>query len=764
MSEAAVREDRAETQADPPALGAAASEDAVTEGTAAEIAPGGGDRTASSATQPGFGAAFARAEAANGRPVARVLLDSALPQLDHLFDYAVPLELAGELRVGQRVRVPFRSKDRRSFGYVIEFAERSDFGGELSPIANIVSQVPLLTPEVWRLARAVADRAGGSAGDILRLAIPARQVRAEKKHLAAEGEAVMRRGAAVESAETDSIGAAAAPSAAPAAAAEAAAAEAGVTGSPGAAEGRDLAASGERGIAAQLVEGARLSLTASHEPERLHTGEWVGRWSAQLARLAVEVHALGRSVIIIAPDYRDLDQLRDALAAHGHPDIVRVDSRQSAGERYAGFLRALDAEPRIVLGNRSAVYAPAYRLGAILMWDDGDPVLAEPLAPYVHARDAALVRSAQSSAGLFFAGHARSTEVQRLIDIGYVRAQQNPPRRTRVVHADASIAPEAFAGRVPEFAARAIREGLRSGPVLVQVAAPGYAPIAVCAQCGDPARCRACGGPVGFRVVGRASCRWCGEYAEAWRCGACDGRVLEERGAGSGRTAEQFERQFEGARVILSDGDQPRERVDARPALVVATRGAEPLAAGGYRTVVLLDAERLLSIETLRAGEDCLRWWENAAALAADDGLCVMASGGGSVVQAFVTGRTEQWLRHELRDRQELRYPPAVRVASVSGGPDEVERALLKLDGLPGVDALGPTAIPPGGVAKTPHGLVRAIVRFDYAQGAEVASRLRGALVADAAGSSSRGRSRTPGRARPEALRLRFDDRGVFDG
>ncbi|WP_336991743.1 hypothetical protein [Leucobacter sp. VD1] len=670
------------------------------------------------------GAAFARAEGSNGRPVARVLLDSSLPQLDHLFDYAVPAELADDLRVGQRVRVPFRSRDRRSFGYLIEFAERSDFGGELSPIADIVSLVPQLTPEVWRLARAVADRAGGSAGDILRLAIPNRQLRVEKKHLAAP--------ASEDSAQATAN---AIPDASP-----------------------------EYQIADELVAGARLALTSSHGPERLHTGEWVGSWAAQLARLAIAVHAFGRSAILVAPDYRDLDQLRDALAALGHPEIVRVDSRQSNAERYASFLRALDPEPCIVLGNRSAVYAPAHELGAIIMWDDGDPVLAEPLTPYVHARDAALVRAGQSGAGLFFASHARSSEVQRLVELGYVRAQRNPPRRARIVHADASMAPDAFAGRVPEFAARTIREGLRSGPVLVQVATPGYAPVAVCGDCGDLARCGACGGPVGFRVVGRASCRWCGEHAEAWRCPSCDGRRLEQRGMGSARTVEQFERQFEGARVILSDGEHPRESVDARPALVVATRGAEPLAAGGYRAVVLLDAERLLSIETLRAGEDCLRWWENAAALTAPDGICLMASGGGPVVRAFVTGRTEEWLHGELRDRHALRYPPAVRVASVSGGPEEVDRALQQLAGLPGVDHLGPTPIPPGGPAKTPAGLVRAIVRFDYGQGAEVATRLRGALVADAAGSSSRTRGRAPGRARPEALRLRFDDRGVFDG
>ncbi|QZY51904.1 primosomal protein N' family DNA-binding protein [Leucobacter tenebrionis] len=697
------------------------------------------------------GAAFERAEAANGRPVARVLLDSALPQLDHLFDYAVPPELADELRVGQRVRVPFRSKDRRSFGYVIEFAERSDFGGELSAIADIVTPVPQLTPEVWRLARAVADRAGGSAGDILRLAIPTRQVRVEKKHLA-------------RTAPSEPVKAAPAAAAVVPTPAEAAPADAVVAPTPADPALEPTQPAPEDGIAAALIDGARLALTSSHGPERLHTGEWVGGWAAQLARLAIAVHARGRSAILVVPDYRDLDQVRDALAALGHTDAVRVDSRQSNAERYAGFLRALDPEPRIVLGNRSAVYAPAHRLGAIILWDDGDPVLAEPLAPYVHARDAALVRAGQSGAGLFFASHARSSEVQRLVDIGYVRAQQNPPRRTRIVHADASMTPDAFAGRVPEFAARTIREGLRHGPVLVQVATPGYAPVAVCTECGDLARCNACGGPIGFRVVGRASCRWCGEHAEGWRCTTCDGRRLEERGMGSGRTVEQFERQFEGARVILSDGEHPRELVDARPALVVATRGAEPLAAGGYRAVVLLDAERLLSLETLRAGEDCLRWWENAAALAAPDGICLMASGGGPVVRAFVTGRTEEWLRTELRDRHALRYPPAVRVASVSGGPDEVERALRQIADLPGVDHLGPTPIPPGGAAKTPPGLVRAIVRFDYAQGAEAASRLRGALVADAAGSSSRTRGRAPGRARPEALRLRFDDRGVFDG
>ena len=655
-----------------------------------------------------------QAEAPAGRAVAQVLLDSQLPHLDHLFDYAVPEDLAADLRVGQRVRVPFRSQQRRSQGYVVGFADRSEFPGELQPIAEIVGRVPVLAPEIYRLARAVADRAGGSAFDILRLAIPPRVVRAETRHLASP------------------------------------AADAG-------AQPVDPPLSeAERELGARLCDGDRLSVIADHGPVRLATGEWVGGWALPLARAALAVCAAGRSAIVVVPDYRDLDQVRDTFAALGARHVVRVDARQAAGERYASFLRALEPQPCIVLGNRSAVYAPAHRLGAIFMWDDGDPLHAEPLAPYVHARDAALVRAEQSGAGLWFGGHVRSAEVQRLVDLGYVRSSTHPPRRTRVIAAEHLRERDPRPERLPELATRTLREGLRGGPVLVQVATPGYAPIAVCGRCGDLGRCRVCRGPLGSRsATGHASCRWCGELATSWRCETCGGSTLRVVGAGSARTAEQFEAQFPGVRVVLSDGEHPVERVDSRPALVVATRGAEPLAAAGYRAVVLLDADRLLNLPTLRAGEDCLRWWSNAAALAAPDATCVVASGGGPVVRAFTTGRLHEWLRSELQDRQVLRYPPAVRVASVAGGTAEVDRALATLDDLAGVDVLGPASIA--------EGLVRAIVRFDYASGAEVARRLRGALVADAAGGRSRVAGRRPGRAPREALRLRFDDRGVFD-
>ncbi|HWR86600.1 MAG TPA: primosomal protein N', partial [Rhodoglobus sp.] len=118
--------------------------------------------------------------------VARVLVDSPLPQLDRLFDYAIPHALLEHVRPGVRVRAPLRSAGRIADGFVVEIIEAGGFDGPLSELDAVVSPIPVLAPEVWTLARRAADRAAGSAIDIVRLAVPGRQARVEKAHLAAE--------------------------------------------------------------------------------------------------------------------------------------------------------------------------------------------------------------------------------------------------------------------------------------------------------------------------------------------------------------------------------------------------------------------------------------------------------------------------------------------------------------------------------------------------------------------------------------------------
>ncbi|MCU1438546.1 MAG: hypothetical protein JWP66_1633, partial [Naasia sp.] len=311
--------------------------------------------------------------------VARVMVDSPLPQLDRLFDYAIPAPLAGLVGAGMRVRVPLRSAGRIADGLVVELGPAGDYPGPLSELEELLSTVPVLAPEVWTLARRVADRAAGTASDVIRLAVPKRQVRVEKAWLATRAEPDVRP----------------APHPLPDDLAEL------PTGYP------------SSRVAAALRDGGRLAVDAVARVVELPDGRWVGHWATTMAAAAAAALAgtaenPGGSAILCVPDYRDQDQLMAALHAVLPAErIVRMDAKQSNPDRYRAFLRCIEDRPLAIVGNRSVLYAPASRLGLIAVWDDGDPLHSEPLSPYVHARDAALVRQEQQGCALIFLGHSR---------------------------------------------------------------------------------------------------------------------------------------------------------------------------------------------------------------------------------------------------------------------------------------------------------------------------------------------------------------------
>jgi primosomal protein N' (replication factor Y) len=650
--------------------------------------------------------------------VARVMIDSPLPQLDRLFDYAIPDSLAAAALPGVRVRVPLRSIGRIADGYIVEVTSAGGFAGALSELDSVVSSARVLAPEIWTLCRRLADRAAGNASDIVRLAVPKRQVRVEKAWLlesAAESSAQVVP-IAVAGFDTDRI---------------------------------DLA----------LATGGRLAVDAVPRVVEVRStadapSQWVGHWAITMAACATRALAAGGSAILAVPDYRDQEQLVTALRAVLPADrIVHLDARQPNPDRYHALLACLGDTPLAIVGNRSVLYAPAKTPALIAVWDEGDPLHNEPLGPYVHARDIALVRQELQGPALFFLSHTRSTEVERLVGLGWldelaaVRPVAPKVLPTAQQQSQDRLAAQA---RIPSSAWREARAALEHGPVLVQVARPGYAPRLACAGCGNTARCQRCEGPLRLKTArSTPSCSWCGKLATQWSCSQCAGTDFRMVGQGTGRTAEDLGRAFPGVRIIIADGDRPILAVDAAPALVIATRGAEPIAAGGYRAVLLLDGERMLARESLRVGEDCLRWWSNAIALAAPGATTVLVGVGGALASALATWQRFDYLRSDLADRRALRFPPAVRVATVTGTPETVQAAVSAIRAIDRVDVLGPVEAVEGGV--------RAIVRFDYAEGAAVATGLRAEVIRAATARRSRAGGAN-GRMALPTLRVRFDD------
>ncbi|WP_354575416.1 primosomal protein N' [Frigoribacterium sp. UYMn621] len=669
--------------------------------------------------------------------VARVLIDSPLPQLDRLFDYSIPSAMVADAQPGVRVRVPLRSMGRIADGFIVEVTGAGEFAGTLSELETVVSTARVLSPEVWMLARRLADRAAGSASDIVRLAVPKRQVRVEKAWLLDASASASAGASANTSARAEPSGVVVA---------------------------RPVPGFDTDRIDLALATGGRLAVDAVPRVVEVPAAgggapRWVGHWATTMAASATRALAAGGSAILAVPDYRDQEQLVTALRAVLPADrIVHLDARQSNPDRYRALLSCLGDTPLAIVGNRSVLYAPAARLGLMAIWDEGDPLHTEPLSPYVHARDIALVRQELQGSALFFLSHARSTEVERLVEVGWldeltaVRAVPPKVLPTAQQQSQDRLAAQA---RIPSSAWREARAALEHGPVLVQVARPGYAPRLACASCGTTARCQRCEGPLRLKTArSTPSCSWCGKLATDWSCANCAGTAFRMIGQGTGRTAEDLGRAFPGVRIIIADGDRPILSVDAEPALVIATRGAEPIAAGGYRAVLLLDGERMVARESLRVGEDCLRWWANAIALAAPGATTVLVGVGGALASALATWRRADYLRSELADRRTLRFPPAVRVATVTGTSETVQAAVDAIHTIDRVDVLGPVETPDGGV--------RAIVRFDYGEGAAVASGLRAEVIRAATSRRKRPGGAT-GRVGLPTLRVRFDDALSFD-
>ena len=615
-------------------------------------------------------------------PVARVLVDVPLAHLDKPFDYLVPRKLDASVVPGSRVKVRFAGQDVD--GFVVERVAESDHPGRLMPLRRAVSGEPVLSPAVARLSELVAARYAGTRSDVLRLAVPPRHATVEKEP---------------------------SPPAPP--------------GEP------DVAAA----VAAwaPYADGAVVrALAAGGSPRHVWAALPGADWPRLLAHAAAATLASGRGSLLCVPDHRDVARADEALTAVlGAGRHVTLTADAGPAARYRAFLAVSRGTVQVVVGTRAAAFAPVRDLGLVAMWDDGDDLYAEPRAPYPHTREVLLTRAQEESCAALVGGFARTVEGEYLVRTGWAEELAAPRTTVRTVAPQVAVTgatdrelerdPHARSARLPRTAYDAIRAGLEHGPVLIQTPRQGYVTSLACDRCRTPARCRACRGPLHLPSPSEPpQCRWCGTPEPQWACAECGNRGLRAPVLGERRTAEELGRAFPSVPVRTSGGDRVLPRVDARPAVVVATPGAEPVAEGGYACVVLLDTWLMLSRPDLRTTEESLRRWLDAAALArpGDAGGRVVAVGDPAdpTLQALVRWDPVGFAQREMADRQSAHLPPASRLATVIGAEADVEAAAAALVLPEGAELLGP--VPADDDA------VRLVVRVPRASGAALSRAL----------------------------------------
>ncbi len=676
-------------------------------------------------------------------PIARVAVDVSLAHLDRTFDYQVSESDADAAQPGTRVRVRFAG--RLLDGFVLERAAHSDHDGQLGFIERVVSPERILTPEVAKLARAVADRYAGSLADVLRLAVPPRHARVE--------------GPTARKVVTED------------------------QNDPVVAPPADEAPAADKAVPPQQIDrtawrayaagDAFLTAVQQGRPVRAVWQALPGEdWPARLAETAALALQGGRGALLVVPDARDLERLDAALKNLLTPtDYVTLAADLGPAERYRRYLRLSRGQVKVAAGTRAAAFAPISDLALVAVFDDGDDLLAEPRAPYPHTREVLMLRSAAQRCALLVGGYSRTAEAQLLVGSGWARpitadrstVRARSPRIEAAGDEYATGADSAAAGaRLSPAAFAAARAALAAGrPVLVQVPRRGYLPSLSCGRCRRPARCRHCHGPLAMGAAHRLpACRWCGVPEAHFNCPACGSTEFRTTVIGARRTAEELGRAFPGVALITSAGDTIRAQIPDEPAIVVATPGAEPI--GRYGAALLLDGFALLGRADLRAAQEALRRWMTAAALVVPSGdggrVVVGADSSLPTVQALIRWDPAGHAAAELAGRTELGFPPAVAMASIQGPEPEVGAAAEGLQLPLGGEILGPVLLedlpPPTGArargTAPPIGTARVLVRVPSAGRKQLVAQIKALAAARSV------------RKQDENLRLRIDPDELF--
>ncbi|MEX0914232.1 MAG: hypothetical protein WDZ57_04695 [Demequina sp.] len=573
--------------------------------------------------------------------VVRVCIDTPLPHLDRLFDYAVPPKWQADAQVGARARVRFAG--RLVNAVIVETATHSDFEGTLTQVSSVAA-LPSYTPQALTLARAVAERYAGSLWDVLRLMAPPRVA------------AVERRDWGPPTVDTERYR------------------QAGQQCDDTAREG---------GLSTWDVETApRVVWTAPPEREVRTTVP-----ARRLLAAPLAVAASDRTALVVVPDARAIAVLERTLSDLGLTrwtsrsggDYTVLDHDDGASRRYSSYLAGMLGHVRLIIGTRPAVLHPAPTLGIVVVWDEASNTYEEPHAPYPHARTVAAMRVGLEGTGLLLASFAPSVDAAALVAHEWAHAAQATRDKFRQmapaveVLTDARRDMEGGSGWhwMPGSAWRSLVRAISHGPVAVVVPRVGYVHALACARCGTWAACRECGGTLRIPAPGAdPECTACATTHEHWHCEECQSAVPKQVSQGVQRVTEQLRVMSRGWDVHVSTGATgplPDFSVDA--GMVIATPGALPAVEGGYTHVVVIGAQTPAS-GGLGAEMTALRWWLSVAALArargGGGGVTLVGELPEAVQRALTTWTPWSMAVNEYSERAQLGLPPARRVLQVA--------------------------------------------------------------------------------------------------
>ena len=359
-------------------------------------------------------------------------------------------------------------------------------------------------------------------------------------------------------------------------------------------------------------------------------------------------------VLVVLPELREVQALANELTQRDLEFTV-LDASLPRTDRYSNFLQVATGAAQIVIGTRSAIFAPVANLQTIIVFREGSESHYERRTPGWNVRDVAIIRSQLASVDLTFAGYAPSSELSLLIESEVIALKG---KRTKV---DATAYPQFQGELLPDRIFTPIRSALARGSVLFLVPRKGYSQAISCAACRNIALCE-CGGRIYFGGPEKGFiCSLCNVTTPEWSCKWCKKSSANLLGRGNLRYAHEIGRAFPGFPVVSSDATNVVHEIENQHSIVLATAGMAPSVKGGYQAVVILEGDNLFSQLDLRAQERAREAIMQSASLLSSNGKAlVIIDSAHPIVAALSRWNLSPLLARELREREQTQLPPLV--------------------------------------------------------------------------------------------------------
>ena len=558
-----------------------------------------------------------------------------LPLLQH-FTYLDLEDAATE--PGVRVVAPLGR--RRVTGFVVGVPPRAPQGVELRPIGRRVDAQPVFDGALLELARWVADMYLCSLGEALAAMIPGG--RREALHD-----------------DFDS----------------------------GVESWRDHPLTGEqRRAVAALTASLATAAAGAARPRRFYLRGVTGSGkTAVFLEAARRTVAAGRSVIYLVPEisltHQVVDQFSDVFGAQ----VAVIHSALTPSQRLQQWGRIRGGEARVVIGARSAVFAPLRNLGMIVLDEEHESSYKSSATPRYHARQVAMHRCTREGATLVMGSATPSLEALHHMDSGRLQRLDltRRPGRGRmpaieVVEMKGQTRP--LSERLVEEIRAAAGAGRQS---ILFLNRRGFAYFFHCRSCGFEMHCAHCSVSLTWHKATRTMlCHYCGYRAAPIRvCPQCSSLDVGYSGFGTQRVEEELAAALPGLSVRRLDTDAARNRRELRTALaqfrereVDVLVGTQMVAKGldfpGVRLVGIINADTGLHLPDFRAAErtfNLIVQVSGRAGRTLPDGRVLVQTylADQYAIRLAVEGRAEEFYRREVELRRELRFPPFVRLIRI---------------------------------------------------------------------------------------------------